>query len=97
MSVKHPPRLWFKAKIYGYGWYPATWQGWGVILLYVLLVFLSAWNILNGTDVGASAVKQFILQTIFLTFFLVYISYTKGEKPRWRWGESDTDHEHPSI
>ena len=29
-------QLWFKAKTYGYGWYPVTWQGWLVILIYVL-------------------------------------------------------------
>lgn len=23
-------RKWFKVKHYGYGWYPNTWQGWGV-------------------------------------------------------------------
>ena len=24
-------KYWFKAKTYGYGWTPATWQGWGII------------------------------------------------------------------
>ena len=38
-------QLWFKAKKYGYGWYPATWQGWLVILVYLtilgLLIYLA--------------------------------------------------------
>jgi len=97
MNDSQPPRLWFRAKVYGYGWYPDTWQGWSIVLLYVFLVVVSAWDILGGTDTGAPAVKAFVVRTVFLTIFLVYISYIKGEKPRWRWGKDDTHHADPTI
>jgi hypothetical protein len=86
-------KLWFKAKTYGYGWYPATWQGWGVMVLYVLGAIVAASDILTGMDGGLPAVKRFVLIFLALTLFLLYIAYTHGEKPRWQWGPSDKDHE----
>jgi hypothetical protein len=29
---------------------------------------------------------EFIFPTIILTLIFIFISYKKGEKPRWRWG-----------
>ncbi len=34
----NPQKLWFKRKLYGWGWTPATWQGWFVTLSYIVLV-----------------------------------------------------------
>lgn len=31
-------KLWFKRKTYGWGWTPVAWQGWLVIVLYVLFI-----------------------------------------------------------
>lgn len=86
-------KLWFKAKIYGYGWYPATWQGWAIIAIYVALVIFSAWDILRGASSGAPAVKRFILTLFALSIFLVSLCYKHGEKPRWRSGTSDNNHD----
>lgn len=73
--------LWFKAKRYGYGWYPATWQGWLAMLVW-LLFFLGAyvrWNVEKTPgyffcDVGAS------------TACLLLLAWWAGEPARWRWG-----------
>ena len=27
--IPMPQKLWFKAKLYGWGWYPCSWEGWG--------------------------------------------------------------------
>ena len=32
-------KLWFRAKNYGWGWYPCSWEGWTVLLIWVLLFF----------------------------------------------------------
>ncbi|HQB50906.1 MAG TPA: 8-oxo-dGTP diphosphatase [bacterium] len=77
-------KLWFKAKKYGYGWYPVTWEGWLTIAIYVLLLI--------GTG---SFFPQYIERqpfvyfgwVILLTAVLIYVSYKTGEKARWRWGE----------
>lgn len=31
---------WFKAKPFGWGWTPATWQGWLIMVLYIALIVL---------------------------------------------------------
>ena len=31
-------KVWFKAKEYGWGWYPSSWQGWIILLIYLLLL-----------------------------------------------------------
>ena len=31
-------KLWFKAKMFGWGWYPITWQGWLITILYVISI-----------------------------------------------------------
>jgi len=31
----NPQGYWFKSKLYGWGWTPARWQGWFVLVVYV--------------------------------------------------------------
>jgi hypothetical protein len=80
--MPHPP--WFKAKRYGYGWYPATWQGWLVMVIW--LIFF------------AGAYVRWNLETQFPLFFvdiaastggLMVVAALTGEKPRWRWGRKE--------
>jgi hypothetical protein len=65
--------LWFKAKQYGWGWYPCTWQGWTILVVYLVILYFIAQNLLA---VG------------FLTTVLLLVCYFAGEKPRWRWGST---------
>ena len=74
--------LWFKRKKYGYGWTPVTRQGWAVIIAWIILFYLL---ITQTSDVWF--VK--LTTAIFMIGILIYISYKKGEKPRWQWGEKD--------
>jgi hypothetical protein len=72
-------KLWFKAKKYGWGWYPSTWQGWAVLLGYLLIV--AGFHSVFGTNPVVFVI------TIALTVLLIIICYKTGEKPRWRWGK----------
>jgi len=77
---------WFKAKSYGWGWYPASWEGWLVMVLYIavvvsLLVVMGA----ASHSVGDTLIT-FALPFIGLTSLLISISYFTGEMPGWRWG-----------
>jgi hypothetical protein len=82
----NPQGLWFKRKLYGWGWTPVKWQGWLVILGYIVLVFLSALTIDDSSPRNEVAFT-FVLPVILLTSALIIICYKKGEKPRWQWGE----------
>jgi len=77
----NPKGYWFKAKLYGWGWVPVTWQGWLVVALGV--AFLIAGIYIGDTDDAPGAALLGLLLMIGLIF---YFGYRKGEKPRWQWG-----------
>ncbi len=80
-------KLWFKAKDYGWGWYPVTWQGWVITLVYIL--FLS--YIFTVSDSDSHSVSDTLISVsipfILGSSLLILICYKKGEKPSWRWGK----------
>ncbi len=73
--MKKDRRLWFKAKNFGWGWYPSTWEGWIVLLIYILYV------------VNRSIESKKNFEIFFATILLIIICYMTGEKPEWRWGK----------
>lgn len=81
--------LWFKAKHYGWGWYPATWQGWLVILIYTACVVRITTTFQLETSTPKEAFFHIGLPLIALSALLIAISYLKGEQPRWRWRKKD--------
>jgi hypothetical protein len=81
----NPKKLWFKRKLYGWGWTPATWQGWLTIGIYVVLIVAFALTVDKNSSTK-EAIFTDILPIIFLTFALICICYKKGEKPKWQWG-----------
>lgn len=81
----NPKGYWFKAKLYGWGWTPVTWQGWAVTLGYIALVLALALTI-NEHSSTKEVAFTFLLPIAILTASLIRICYAKGEKPEWRWG-----------
>jgi len=81
----NPKGYWFKRKLYGWGWTPATWQGWLTVFLYVVLVLAFGLTIDNNSSVK-EIVFTCILPITLLTITLVRFCYKKGEKPKWQWG-----------
>jgi uncharacterized membrane protein (DUF2068 family) len=82
----NPNRYWFKKKIFGWGWTPATWQGWAVILLFALIILWMALGFSSIENPGASEILAFTIELVLVISLLIYISRKKGEKPRWKWG-----------
>ncbi|MBV9159550.1 MAG: hypothetical protein JO019_03070 [Candidatus Kaiserbacteria bacterium] len=85
----NPERYWFKRKAFGWGWTPATWQGWCTTFLYVLLIIglaLSREKDIPGNPDSGSNLLTFALPIILLTVLLLIVVYKKGEKPQWQWG-----------
>lgn len=78
--------LWFVTKRYGWGWTPATWQGWVIVLGYIAIVIGLASFIGNGFDSRAGS-TTFTFLVFLLTVLLLVVCYAKGETPRWRWGK----------
>ncbi len=81
----NPHGYWFKRKLYGWGWVPATWQGWIITALYIVLIILFSLTV-NENSPPQEVVFTFFLPIALLTIAFIRISYKKGEKPRWQWG-----------
>lgn len=78
------PRYWFRAKRYGWGWgLPCAWQGWLVLVVYVVLVLGGIPSV--HARRGSIAYLAYIA---ILTGALIAICWFTGEPPRWRWGEA---------
>jgi translocator protein len=72
---------WFIPKNYGWGWQPARWQGWLVILVWLFLIGLCA-----QTTFESQGSFMFVSEIIALTALLIFICAMTGERPRWHWG-----------
>lgn len=79
-------KLWFKRKLYGWGWTPVTWQGWLATLFYILVIFFFANTIDENSNIK-EVFFTFILPIVLLTITFFRVLYKKGEKPRWQWGK----------
>ena len=80
---------WFRAKTYGWGWVPATWQGWVILGIYVLALVLRATQLEMQLHTQSQFLIRFALEAIGLTIILIGICYLTGEPPKWRWGKNE--------
>jgi hypothetical protein len=82
--------LWFHARSYGWGWTPATVQGWLVTAAFLVAVIIDATVLIGRTRTGGdirSAMITFYLWLAGLVAALVAVCWLTGERPRWRWGK----------
>ncbi len=77
---------WFKRKTYGYGWTPATKEGWVVVVIYTLFVTLSGIYFVRDAATVTDIVL-FSVSLIVASCVLIGVCFWKGETPRWQWGE----------
>ncbi|HLC66304.1 hypothetical protein A2635_03620 [Candidatus Peribacteria bacterium RIFCSPHIGHO2_01_FULL_51_9] len=82
-------KLWFKAKQYGWGWYPATWQGWLVTLAAVAGYVWTFRNIDQASHSVSDTLIGMVVPFLIITGLLLLVCFVMGEKPRWRWGGKD--------
>ena len=82
----NPEGYWFKAKCFGWGWTPAKWQGWVVLLGFIAYIIFNFYRIDSASPSASDTLDNFVPQTIILVALLLIICWKKGEKPRWRWG-----------
>lgn len=92
VKTQRKNKIWFKRKLYGYGWYPSSLEGWLIVLFYILALIFISIRITNES----SFLLEFNLPVIVLTLVLIFISYKKGEKPRWQWGKDLGDRKNNS-
>lgn len=83
-------KYWFRKRKHGVGLTPATWQGWLLLIVFILL-FLSIPH-LSGNLNYASNRTKIIAELVVLVTIFVAVVYWKGEKPiQWRWGKKASE------
>ena len=90
MSSK-PNQLWFRAKRYGWGWFPCAWQGWAILAMYVFAVVDGAVWLKRHVTSESDLLLRFLPELYILTVFFIIICYATGEKPLWRWGQKNEE------
>lgn len=80
-------RYWFKAKTYGYGWTPATWEGWLVTGIYLAAITYLFFSVDVNTRSASDTIFNFTPDVLVLSIVFIFIVYKTGEKPHWSWGK----------
>jgi len=80
--------LWFHARRYGWGWTPATIEGWAVIAAFVIAVIVNTlvlfYRVRNSVD-ARQAIVTFLIWLAIAVAALFVVAWITGEPPRWRW------------
>jgi len=84
-------KFWFKRKRYGYGWRPATWQGWLVDFSYVILLVCIFSYIDQYSHSVSDTLIGIVMPMLLLTVVFVLITWLTGERPRFQWGKRVED------
>lgn len=79
-------RKWFRAKDYGWGWTPCTWEGWTVLGVYLILFVIEFIRLDKSSPSASDVPISFWSRIFFYTIVLIAICAITGEKPEWRWG-----------
>lgn len=82
----NPKRYWFRRKIWGWGWVPATWEGWLVLAWFVAVIVWNFFRIDSASHSVSDTLINYIPQTALALLVLVFVCIWTGEPPKWMWG-----------
>jgi hypothetical protein len=85
-EFKKDRKLWFKARSYGWGWTPVSWEGWLFTLVYCMLILGATLNLKQFSD-PKEAIIYMLITIIPSTLLLMVICFIRGETPHWNWGK----------
>lgn len=85
--MKKDKHIWFRAKRYGWGWTPATWQGWLILAVWTIVFVGSVVGIQVVYGDTLTGVLTSLVVGLALTGILLVITYRTGELPAWQWGD----------
>jgi hypothetical protein len=86
----NPEKYWFKRKLFGYGWTPATRAGWLVVSGYVLFLLGVIWYA-EISDVIQQSPNTIVIAVVGATVLLLAVCWKTGEPLQWQWGRKNTN------
>lgn len=81
----NPNRYWFRRKLWGWGWTPATREGWAITLGFIAIIVGLAFFFEKEINSGGDTRLFFATIIALITFFIIVVWRT-GEPPKWQWG-----------
>lgn len=84
-------KYWFKRRRYGYGWTPVTWQGWTVVISWLLFIIVMSIVVLDDAEETPEVIWSYLALVALSIVPLILLSYLKGPSPKWRWGKKEDD------
>ena len=75
---------WFKARSFGWGWQPCSWQGWAVTLVFFVIILVMAF-LMENYMTEDQTVFALLFPLAICTAAFIRIAHATGEKPEWRW------------
>jgi len=88
---KNPEGYWFRRKVWGWGWVPATWQGWATLAVFIVVLVLMLTSFLSIPKPRNAEAVYFVGKVILWAVLLLIVCYTTGEPPKWQWGFPDEE------
>jgi hypothetical protein len=82
----NPEGYWFKRRLYGLGWVPATKEGWAVLVLFFGFFAFVVFSNTVLREPNPEDMKWFLLQCVGAVLLLLIVCYKTGEPPKWMWG-----------
>lgn len=79
MEDDEEKNFWFKAKRFGWGWYPATREGWIITAMFIVASLLVI-------RMNADTPELIVVHMGILVAALVVVAWRTGERPMLRWG-----------
>ena len=80
-------KYWFRNKTYGWGWYPASIEGWICMIVFGVALTLSVLVSSQVTNTEEEFTLVLLASTFIEVIILLAICYKTGEPLRWRWGK----------
>ncbi len=80
----NPEGYWFRRKLFGFGWTPATREGWATLFIFMVFVIGNTYRLRDRLDAGDA--RSYVWQMILLIVLLICICWRTGEPPKWQWG-----------
>ena len=82
----NPEGYWFKSRLYGWGWIPATREGWLVTLAFIGFILWNGFSIDKNQEPTPTELGWFFARIGIAIVVLIVICFKTGERPHWQWG-----------